>query len=60
MRFACKIKQQPDGRWLIRYTGSEIGPVEATGDSREVAVEKMRGELRYRLELWASQDIRGC
>ena len=51
MRFACTIKQQPDGRWFIRHTGSEIGRVEATGDSREVAVEKMRGELRYRLEL---------
>jgi hypothetical protein len=51
MRFACTIQRGPDGRWLIRHTGSEIGPVEATGDSREVAVEKMRGELRYRLEL---------
>jgi hypothetical protein len=51
MRFACTIKQWPGGRWLIQHTGSEIGTVDATGDSREAAVEKMRGELRYRLEL---------
>jgi hypothetical protein len=51
MRFACTIKRQPDGRWRIRYTGSDIGAVEATGDSRVAAIEKMRGELRYRLEL---------
>jgi hypothetical protein len=51
MIFACTIKQRPDGRWLIRHTGSEVGAVETTGDSREAAAEKMRGELRYRLEL---------
>jgi hypothetical protein len=51
MRFACTIKRQPDGRWLIRHSGSEVGEVETIGDSREAAVEKMRGELRYRLEL---------
>jgi len=28
-----------------------LGVVEATADTREAALEKMHGELRYRLEL---------
>ena len=50
MRFHCTLKRREDGRWLVRHTG-ELGMVEATADTREAALEKMRGELRYRLEL---------
>lgn len=50
MRFHCVLKRREDGRWLIRHTG-EVGVVEATADTREATLEKMRGELRYRLEL---------
>lgn len=51
MTFACTITQQPGGRWVVRHTGPEVGTVEASAPSREAALEKMRNELRYRLEL---------
>ncbi|HET6880525.1 MAG TPA: hypothetical protein VFI31_10245 [Pirellulales bacterium] len=35
---------------MIRHSG-EVGVVETSADTREAALEKMRGELRYRLEL---------
>lgn len=50
MRFQCILTRREDGRWLVRHTG-EMGVVEATAHTREAALEKMRGELRYRLEL---------
>ena len=50
MRFHCTLKRGEDGRWLVRHAG-EVGVVEATADTREAALEKIRGELRYRLEL---------
>jgi hypothetical protein len=60
MRFDCTIKRRLDGRWLIRQMGSEVGEVETTDNSREAAVEKMRGELRYRLETRAKRPPDGC
>ncbi|HEX5445584.1 MAG TPA: hypothetical protein VFW87_17285 [Pirellulales bacterium] len=50
MQFHCTLTRRNDGRWLIRHDG-QVGVVEATAESREAALEKMRGELRYRLEL---------
>lgn len=50
MRFRCALSRRDDGRWLIRHSG-EVGIVETIAETREVALEKMRGELRYRLEL---------
>ena len=60
MRFACIIRPRPEERSLSRYTGSEVGTVETTGDSREAAVEKMQGELRNRLETRAKRPPDGC
>ena len=51
MRFPCTINQLPDGRWQMRHSGADVGEVEAIAGSREDVLEKMRGELRYRLEL---------
>lgn len=50
MRFHCTLKSRDDGRWSVRHAG-DVGIVEATADTREAALEKIRGELRYRLEL---------
>ncbi|HJT34026.1 MAG TPA: hypothetical protein VJ783_18415 [Pirellulales bacterium] len=50
MRFRCSLRRRDDGRWSIRHSG-EAGVVETSADTREAALEKMRGELRYRLEL---------
>ena len=51
MRFVCRIDRQPDGSWTVRHDESDLGRVEVSAASREGAVEKMRNELRYRLEL---------
>ena len=50
MRFRCSLRRRDDGRWSIRHSG-DVGVIETTADTREAALEKMRGELRYRLEL---------
>lgn len=50
MRFLCSLQRRDDRRWSIRHSG-EAGVIETTADTREAALEKMRGELRYRLEL---------
>jgi hypothetical protein len=39
------------GQWSVRYSGPDTSAVEVTAVSREQALEKMRSELRYRLEL---------
>jgi hypothetical protein len=51
MTFRCKLSQTTGGQWSVRYSGADTGAVEVTGVSREQALEKMRSELRYRLEL---------
>ena len=51
MKFRCTTSRLADGQWSIRHTGPEVGNVEVAAPSREEALEKIRGELRYRLEL---------
>ena len=51
MKFVCEIRQQPGGKWQGRYKGNQIGPVEVNAESRQDVIEKLRGEIRYRLEL---------
>ncbi len=51
MKFRCTVSQHSNGEWSVRYVGSDVGTVQATAGSEEEALEKMRGELRYRLEI---------
>ena len=51
MKFPCSITRSSSGEWLIRHESSDVGIVETRAESREKAVEKMRLELRYVLEL---------
>ena len=51
MTFRCKLSQTNGGQWSVRYLGPDTGPFEVTAVSREQALQKMRSELRYRLEL---------
>ena len=51
MTFHCKLSQTAGGLWSVRHSGPNTGSVEVTASSREQALEKMRAELRYRLEL---------
>lgn len=51
MRFLCTLSRQSDGRWLAQHDSREVGAVEARGGSRDEALAKLEGEIRYRLEL---------
>lgn len=62
MLFRCRISTLPDGRWSIIHAGADpdIGPLHVTASSRELAVSKMRGELRCRLNLNSPGDDSRC
>jgi hypothetical protein len=51
MIFRCTITRDNEKQWRVRHADRGVGSVEVTAGSRERAVEKMRNELRYRLEL---------
>lgn len=51
MKFLCNLTRQPDQGWTAHHEGPDVGIVTVKAASREEALEKMRGELRYRLEL---------
>lgn len=51
MKFPCTFSQLGSGQWSAQHVGLEVGTVEVTAKSQEEALEKMRGELRYRLEI---------
>jgi len=50
MKFPCTVRHLDNGRWLARSTGSRLGTVEVSAVSLAEALEKLRGELRYRAE----------
>ena len=50
MRMTCTIKQLPGG-WLAQHDSPEVGQIEVKGLTREDVIEKIEGEIRYRLEL---------
>jgi hypothetical protein len=51
MKFPCSIEGPTGGRWTVRHASADLGDLRVTAASREEAMEKMRDELRYRLEL---------
>jgi predicted RNase H-like HicB family nuclease len=50
MKYPVTVKQLIDGKWQARCMASVVGEVVALGDDREAALERMKGEIRYRLE----------
>ena len=51
MTFYCTLTRRSDGHWSVRHSGADLGTIEVAAASRDQALEKMRSELRYRLEL---------
>ncbi len=51
MRLQCELAQLANGVWAARHESKDIGIVEVRAASRELAIEKIEGEIRYRLEL---------
>jgi hypothetical protein len=51
MRFPSTLSPLPNGHWLAVHDGPDVGKVEARAPTRAEAIEKLKGEIRYRLEL---------
>jgi len=51
MRFPCKIERVAGGGWAGMHESREVGEVKVLADTQEAAIEKLKGEIRYRLEL---------
>jgi hypothetical protein len=51
LKFTTTASRISDGRWVMRHESTGAGRVEVIGATREQAEEKLRGEIRYRLEL---------
>ena len=51
MKFRCRLSQQSGGQWSARYEGKDLGAVAVEAPGRDEAIDKLRDELRYRLEL---------
>jgi hypothetical protein len=51
MNYRCTIRKTTDGAWHARHESRDLGVVQVTAPTRDAAIEKIRGELQYRLEL---------
>jgi hypothetical protein len=51
MKFTCTASPTGDGRWRLRHDSPAVGPVEVVAATRDEALDKLRGEIRYHLEL---------
>ena len=51
MKYQCIITRLGDGRWSAQHSGTDIGAIEVTADSRETAIQKIENEVRYRVEM---------
>jgi hypothetical protein len=50
MRVTCTLTRLPAG-WLASHDSRDVGRVEVKALTRDEAIEKIKGEIRYRLEL---------
>lgn len=50
MKFPCTVKRLIGGEWLAKSTATIAGVAERSGATREEALEKLKAELRYRIE----------
>ena len=50
MRLSCTLTRVPTG-WSALHDSPDVGRVVVTARARDEAIEKIKGEIRYRLEL---------
>jgi hypothetical protein len=50
MRMICTLTRLPGG-WSALHESQDVGRVEVRAPTRAEAIEKIQGEIRYRLEL---------
>ena len=51
MKFSSTITRISGEAWSVRHESVDVGLVEVTAFTRDDAIEKLRQEIRYRLEL---------
>ena len=51
MRFPCSIKRLASGVWTATHESRDVGAVQVRAATRDEAIEKLQGEIRYHLEL---------
>lgn len=51
MKFSSTAAKTADGKWVLKHSSDDVGEITATADTREQALDKLRNEIRYRLEL---------
>ena len=59
MKFPCTVQTLPGGVWQARHAGSSVGTVVVTAASRVAALNKLRNELQYRIELCPCSGVSG-
>ena len=59
MKFPCAVQPLSDGNWLARHSGTTVGTVEVRAASRQAALDKLRNELQYRIELCPCSGVSG-
>ena len=59
MKFPCSVERRGDGRWLARHSGATVGNVEVIAATRDEALNKLRNELQYRIELCPCSGVSG-
>ena len=50
MKFVCRISQK-DGTWTAEHVSKDVGPIRLTASTREEALQKMKAEIHYWLEM---------
>ena len=50
MKYRVVLKRLLDGKYYARCNAAPIGLAEATADTADMALEKVRDEIRYQLE----------
>jgi hypothetical protein len=50
MRFVCRILKN-EGLWTVEHASQDVGPIRVTSPTRDEAVQKMKDELHYWLEM---------
>ena len=51
MKFPCTVSRLPNGHCLVTHSGADAGEVRVSAETQPEALDKMRRELQYRLEL---------
>jgi hypothetical protein len=50
MKFVCRISER-NGTWMAEHASQDVGPIRVTAPTREEALRKIEGEIRYWLEM---------